>query len=177
MELGFRTCHVCFDDRQYVEGDCFLDCPVFTDYPTLDLRYPSSGFIFTWRDPERWQASFTRNLLPYFKSIQDPGKRQNDPVALLFWRCYTTVFGSPDLLTPENLLRRYHQFREEVVSYFRARPDDLLILELDNAKNPWEPLCDFVGRPRPNIPFPSLNYGKLNEWDDVQHHNKLSSYK
>jgi hypothetical protein len=53
-------------------------------------------------------------------------------------------------------LNRYEQHNQEVIDYFRDRPDDLLILDLAKGDG-WEQLCAFLGADIPNEPFPHAN--------------------
>ena len=41
-------------------------------------------------------------------------------------------------------------------SYFANRPEDLLVLDV-TAGDGWEPLCQFLGMPVPERPFPWEN--------------------
>jgi hypothetical protein len=43
-----------------------------------------------------------------------------------------------------------------VVKYFINRPDDLLVMKMDNGAGWWE-LCNFLGKPIPNnVPYPRI---------------------
>ena len=43
----------------------------------------------------------------------------------------------------------------EVRRYFADRPSDLLVLDVTAAG--WEPLCEFLGLPVPDEPYPHTN--------------------
>ena len=63
-----------------------------------------------------------------------------------------------EALYRERMLRH----NREVAEYFRDRPGDLLTLEW--AKKPgWEPLCGFLGKPVPAVPFPHANTARQTE--------------
>jgi hypothetical protein len=46
---------------------------------------------------------------------------------------------------------------------FKNRPSDLLILDLANEPRPWRRLCDFLGLPAPDMPFPHLKKPGIGE--------------
>lgn len=170
MELGFRTCHACFDDALFDLGDAFFDTPVYVDYPRLDQRYPGSKYILTWREPHAWFASFTRNLGPYFQRLRTEEFLTAE--AQVDRRCYIEAFGAntPD---EESFVARYWEHRRQVEDYFRDRPDDLLVFDLNERGDPWGPLCKFLGLPRPVIPFPHMNARNVDFWKLIDHANKL----
>ena len=44
----------------------------------------------------------------------------------------------------------------DVLSYFRDRSDDILILDIISGDG-WEKLCPFLDRDIPDVPFPKTN--------------------
>lgn len=172
MELGYKTCHVCYDESLYEQCDAFFDTPFYVDYPILDQRYPGSKFILTWRDPQAWLISFQKNLMPYFSSLNEENIKGN-MIKEHFWRYYTAVFGRPETLAPYILLLRYERHRTEVERYFRYRSEDLLVLNIDKKDFDWDVLCRFLNKPRPLTPFPYINRDEVYAWDRVEHENKI----
>lgn len=169
LELGFRTCHVCRQESSYDKADAFFDTPVWADYKILDQRYPDSKFILTARDPDKWADSFISNLLHYLK-----GMRENNSCTVQSdSRAYQQVYGKEDICTKEYLIECYLRHRKEAEEYFKDRPGDLLIMELDSNPDPWESICSFLGLERPLVPFPRINTkSNVQEWDDISHPNK-----
>ncbi len=170
LDLGFRTCHACFEEALFDIGDAFFDTPVYVDYPDLDQRYPGSKFILTWRDPEAWYTSFSRSLGSYFHRLRT---QENLPAdSLIDRRCYLQAFG-PGEPTKEQLVGRYAEHRRQVESYFQERPGDLLVLDITTTDDPWNDLCQFLRTPHPSFPFPRLNTKSLDYWKQFYHVNKL----
>lgn len=166
LELGFKTSHAIANESIYERADALFDTPVWADYPLLDTRYPGSKFILSWRDPNKWQQSFTRNLGAYLNMLRDPQAN----VLPADRRCYLQIFGKEHDSTPEHLIRCYLQHRKEAEHYFASRPQDLLILPLDGLADPWPPLCAFLGVPRPAMPFPRSNTsGTVSVWEKTLH--------
>ena len=85
----------------------------------------------------------TRNKEDRIKSILEHKKRKNHPIN-------------------EEEIRKHHdnvmKFYEE---YFKGN-EKLLILPLE-AENKWELLCNFLGKPIPNIPYPKENVARSQE--------------
>ena len=170
MGLGFKTGYTCFDNGKFDSGEAFFNTPVYVDYPSLDRRYPGSKYLLTWREPSKWAASFSKNLNTYLHMLRSS---DNPNLSTVDRRCYTQVFGKEDLSTEAFLIACYRQHRKNAEDFFRRRPQDLLILDLDAPGDPWEPLCRFLGCRQPQIPFPRLNSGMIGEWSKIHHKNKL----
>jgi hypothetical protein len=119
--------------------DAFQDNPWPVLYKELDARFPGSKFILTVRDPESWIAS----QLDHFAKRDSQMRR---------W-----VYGAG---TPRGneatYLARLLQHEAEVREYFAERPDDLLVMDLAMGDG-WEPLCRFLGKDVPDMPFPRKN--------------------
>jgi 3'(2'), 5'-bisphosphate nucleotidase len=65
----------------------------------------------------------------------------------------------------------YENFINDVLHYFKDRPQDLLILDIA-AEEGWEKLSPFLGRPIPETPFPKSNvtqirWMKINDIIDI----------
>jgi len=176
MELGFKTCHTCFSDALYDIADAFCDSPIYADYPVLDLRYPGSKFILTWRDPAKWHASFSKNLGNYMRRLRLTALRNVDYTSASNWRSLMHIFGTGDIADEQFLLACYRRHREMAEAFFMHRKQDLLILDLDNTPDLWAGLCRFLGVPRPATPFPYMNAGTVVAWDSVNHPNKVNAW-
>jgi hypothetical protein len=119
--------------------DAFQDNPWPLVFREMDERFPGSKFILTVRDPDSWIAS----QLDHF------GPRDN---AMRRW-----IYGAG---TPrgneEAYVARMLRHEAEVREHFAGRPGDLLVLNLADGEG-WEPLCRFLGKEIPDVPFPRRN--------------------
>lgn len=124
--------------------DSFEDWPYPLVFAQLDRHFPGSRFILTRRSsPERWLASFEAHAL------------RTDPQ--VGTRTRSLAYGLPyPQLDPQAHLRRYEQHLQQVRAYFAQRPGDLLEVCWEEQAS-WEPLCAFVQRPVPDLPFPHAN--------------------
>jgi hypothetical protein len=60
----------------------------------------------------------------------------------------------------EHVIRAYNKYNQDVID--RCPPEKLLVVfEITDG---WEPLCKFLGKPVPNVPFPHVN--------DVEEHKR-----
>lgn len=134
------------------EFDAFEDSPWPILYRELDQRFPGSKFILTRRPTANWIQSMVKD----FATTESPMRR---------W-IYGDNAGCP-AGHEEIYVERYERHNREVVEYFSARPDDLLIIDLPNNDG-WSRLCPFLGHPIPDEPFPHANKAswsrKLKNW-------------
>ena len=126
------------------------DMPIPLLYRQLDKAYPGSKFILTVRDEVAWLAS-----------VQKLWSYKHNPTRHL-WTVYPisnvlhrALYGTHefDALV---FLERYRRHNREVLEYFRDRPDDLLVMDMDKGGD-WQALCAFLGKPVPNVPYPRAN--------------------
>ena len=119
--------------------DAFQDNPWPIIYRELDTRYPGSKFILTLRDSESWIKSQVRHF----------GRRET---AMRKW---IYGIGCPEG-NEEIYIRRFKNHNREVLSHFRNRPQDFLVMNLAKGDG-WDKLCPFLGDRIPNVPFPHVN--------------------
>lgn len=117
------------------------DVPWNALYRELDRAFPDSRFILTIRDEEKWLDSAIRHF----------GRREYD-TPIFQW-----LYGEGRINGNEQLyLERYRRHNREVIEYFSERPQDLLVIQLED-KQGWKPLCNFLGQPMPARTFPHSN--------------------
>lgn len=147
--------------RQLVMGDYRLsileeyqaltDTPVVPFYPQFDELYLGSKFILTIRDKPSW----LRSCESHWKGSKVP---PNDPP---FWKRYANfidscVYGC-NAFNPKRFSYVYDRHINNVLEYFRNRPDDLLILNICAGEG-YEKLCPFLGLETPDdVKFPKEN--------------------
>lgn len=150
-----------------------LDYPVVEYYGVALRLYPEAKVIMTVRDdPRKWEKSWN-TLISSTALLWDhsPTLTYPNPIRLLVpqkWqqmrelRCSYGVrsFG----LQPCEMLNAYRSkpdgwiaelYNNHTTSVREKVPPERL-LEF-NVKDGWFPLCDFLGVPIPNVPFPNVN--------------------
>ena len=144
--LGLRTKGCPHDIKTIRRYDAATDGIVADVFEELDRVYPGSKFIYTIRDKASWLES-CRNYGDR-KTSRMPGHDQKAK------RLYGTLEFDREILS-----KAYDDHDSHVRSYFRDRPDALLILNLCEGQTNWDQLCAFLGRPSPDVPFPRSNEG------------------
>ena len=64
------------------------------------------------------------------------------------------LYGTSDF-DAETFLSRYRRHNAEVLEYFRGRPADLLVMEMDNGAG-WPQLCGFLAKAIPCTAYPYI---------------------
>ena len=122
------------------EFNALQDVPWAALYKELDNEYPGSKFILTIRDEEEWLNSAKK----HFKSKN--------------YEMHKWLYGKGVIDGNEKVyIERYKKHNKDVITYFKQRPNDFLVLNLSKNKG-WESLCDFLGKPikkkkKKKIPF------------------------
>jgi len=126
------------------------DMPIPLLYQQLDKAYPGSKFVLTVRNETDWLKSVERLWDPKFNPTR------------WVWDAYpftntihTVMYGQKDF-DAQIFLERYRRHNAEVKAYFSGRPRDLLVLDIDGGYH-WSYLCDFLGAPIPDAPYPFEN--------------------
>ena len=127
------------------------DLPIPLLYRKLDKAYPGSKFILTVRNEEAWLKSVGR----LWSADYNP-QRWTWDVWPFSHKIHRALYGREDFDT-HTFLARYRRHNTEVREYFRDRPDDLLVMDVDAGLN-WEPLCRFLGTTAPSTPYPNESH-------------------
>lgn len=137
--------------------DALQDNPWPLLYKQLDLRYPDSKFILTYRDEQSW-----------INSIVNHFGTDNTMMRKLIYG-----IGHPKG-NESTYLEKYQRHNREVQEYFKNRPNDLLILNWKEDSN-WEKICKFLNLPIPTKNFPHANKG--NYLIPFKYHQKIVKTK
>jgi hypothetical protein len=128
-----------------------VDWPAAAYYRELADHYPDAKVILTIRDPGEWHSSLSKALLPLRRSLTQ----------WLPWKSRIARL-TDEVIWDGTFAGRAHE-REFAVARFlrhtgevRAVIDSKRLLVFD-VKEGWEPLCRFLGRPVPGVPFPRAN--------------------
>ena len=123
------------------------DLPIPLLYCELDKAYPGSKFILTVRNEQSWLNSVQN----HWNHERNPfrGAWSTDPFT---HKVHKLLYGQKGF-DADVFLERYRRHNAEVREYFRDRPGDLLIMNMD--PNPgWNGLCNFLSKPTPATPYP-----------------------
>ncbi len=119
-------------------------------------QYPNAKVILTIRDPEKWYKSCcdtTFHMLPFgpYSSLGSKIAMWASGISEMFTQVIYRDFYKCDL-SKEHAIKCYKEHNEKVIA--ECPPEKLLIFEVSQG---WEPLCTFLNRPIPSVPFPNAN--------------------
>ena len=141
-----------------------VDWPACTFYEELLQRHPDARVLLSVRDPERWYES-TRDTIYQISKIT-AGSRLSR-AAFAFVSLFVSGIFHIGRMNNEiiwqgtfdgrfedrsHALEVFVRHNEEVKR--RVPAEKLLVFEV---KEGWGPLCEFLGVPEPDKPFPRLN--------------------
>lgn len=135
-----------------------VDNPACCVWQELMQAYPEAKVLLTLhpRGPEAWYEStidtiyFTENVWQFkvLEWLTPFGRKFGDMSRKLIWT--RMLRGTMD--DKARAVARYKAHIEEVRA--AVPPERLLVFEVSQG---WQPLCDFLGVPVPDEPFPNLN--------------------
>jgi hypothetical protein len=153
-------------DWEGVLGDyeATVDWPACTFYEDLMERHPGAKVLLSVRDPDRWYES-TRTTIyelskitarsPLFRAIFAKSSLLSsgrlDPGSLTYELIWDGIFDG--LFEGKDYAIGVFEWHSEDVKR-RVPPGQLLVYD---AGQGWGPLCEFLGVPEPDEPFPRLN--------------------
>jgi GT2 family glycosyltransferase len=124
------------------------DLPIPLLYRKLDAAYPGSKFILTIRDTKQWLHTVAR----HWSSSSNPYRAGWDGDAFTN-RIHQILYGRKDF-DADTFVKRYQHHNADVLNYFKRRPNDLLVMHMDDGAG-WNQLCGFLGIwPSPAVPYP-----------------------
>ena len=166
-ELGYATAH--WKTRGEISGledfyrfDAVTDTPSACRFEQLYYAFPDSRFIYTTRGLEDWTSSVREHF-----GCDDPRKLTSRE------RARRKAEGSGGAAY-ENLLRwmyihqslyarheswaeAYRHHDRRVRSFFQDKAERILEINIIEEQDPWGKLCEFLGQPLPDRPFPHEN--------------------
>jgi hypothetical protein len=129
-----------------------VDWPGAYFWRELTARHPAAKVVLTVRDPQPWYDSARRTI---FQAATEASAGADGPVATGLAMARAVVwegtFGGR-FADREHAVRVFTEHNEAVRHEIPA--ERLLVFEVSQG---WQPLCDFLGVPVPDEPFPRTN--------------------
>lgn len=145
-------------DAMFAKYESVVDFPASCAWRELYEEYPASKVLLTVRDPAKWWTSVattiypSRTMFPRWLRLMIPfTQRWLDMVDRLVW---SGIFDGR-FEDEAHATAIFEQHIEAVRAH--CDPDRLLVFRVSEG---WQPLCDFLGVPVPDGPFPHLNDSK-----------------
>ncbi|KAH6648017.1 P-loop containing nucleoside triphosphate hydrolase protein [Truncatella angustata] len=151
-----------FFDKALGHVSACADYPSNMFGPELIAAYPNAKVVLVERDADAWYPSFERALirgqdLPawfrHFLELADNTQKHVQPV---IWRgMMQGQFGAKDSIEWRKKAKDvYKRHNAEIREVLKDQPERLLVYRLGSG---WEPLCEFLGKPIPDVDFPRVN--------------------
>lgn len=150
-----------------------VDFPTFRHYAELAERYPDAKVVLTVRDPERWWQS-TRETI--YRAEPKLGAKLGLAFRAIFDKKARGILGLMPNVNPvlwDGDFEGRFEDKDFAIGKFEAHiaevkatipAERLLVMQVADG---WAPLCEFLGVPVPDVPFPRSNdrasFGKLLE--------------
>lgn len=138
----------------------------------LTKKYPDAKVILVERDFDRWYESLEKTLYVIF-CLSDPPTEPRVRKVYDFCKSEVNMGGifkdKESFQDKEKVRSVYEKHNEWVKTNIPAHK--LLIMKLGEG---WERLCQFLGKPVPDIPFPHAN--STDEFQRLYHDKDLAEY-
>jgi hypothetical protein len=142
------------------EFESTVDWPGGLFYKEILQAYPEAKVLLSTRDPESWERSMrdtvwaVRHGGSLMRNLSDAQAHVNPA-----WNGFVSMIDSivwdatfHNLDTPEQMIEAFERHNAEVKA--TVPPEKLLVWEVSDG---WEPLCEFLELPVPDMPFPHMN--------------------
>lgn len=129
-----------------------LDFPSCNFWREQATHFPDAKVLLSLRDPDSWYDSVMNTIYPASRASlesDDPNMKQfGEWLFELIWR---RVFD--DRMDDRvHVIAKFNEHNQAVID--EVPPERLLVFE---AKDGWEPLCNFLEVPVPEDPYPRMN--------------------
>jgi hypothetical protein len=130
LKLGIRACQYPSGPDDFERYQALSDIPVACRFKTLDVLYPGSKFILTFRELENW--------------LDNRSRKPEDRSPTSFWvRENRHLTYGRQSFERDAYIALHRDYHAEVAEYFGSRPKDLLTMNVI-AGDGWEKLCPFI---------------------------------
>ena len=134
--------------KDYQSG---VDWPICTYYKELADLYPDAKVILSVREPHGWFKSLHNTIFSKENQARmGDGEPPQDVKDMMYKIMVETFDGKNDV--EDHAVKVFNDHIAQVKADIPA--DRLLVYEVGSG---WEPLCDFLGVPVPDEPYPSTN--------------------
>ncbi len=134
-----------------------VDWPTAAFWKELSEAYPDAKFVLTAREPERWYESFSQTIFRLLETRREAPAEMRP--FLEMGHGVTSRCGISAGMQKDEIIDAYRDHCQAVKE--TIPPGRLLVFEVRQG---WDPLCEFLGRPVPDEPFPKSN-GREEFWE------------
>jgi hypothetical protein len=140
-----------------------VDWPAAAFWRELVDAYPDALVVLTVRDPQRWYDSAEQTIFRAFSFSHSPLGRQLLRLIALTDPGFRSFAAMTDAVVRQRVFDGRTGDRPSAIGVFERHsaqvqatvpPERLLTFDVAQG---WQPLCDFLGVPVPDEPFPHIN--------------------
>lgn len=153
-----------FLDKASGGMNAITDMPAVSFAEEFIAAYPDAKVVLVERDVESWYKSFEQVFITFYEGPLWPLIAWLNPskVGHMFTfihngvaRCHFGASNSQEFRS--NARRAYKQHYAGIRTLLRQRGEaETRLLEFD-LNSGWNPLCQFLDKPTPDLPFPNVN--------------------
>lgn len=139
-------------DAMLADFAATVDWPAAACWKELAAAYPDALILHSERPADEWFRSADRTILEGFKK---PREEWDEPGTNAWWDMAVTMLEgrfTPDFLDRDAAMAAVDAWNADVRA--TAPADRLLIWRTGDG---WEPICEALGLPVPEAPFPHTN--------------------
>ncbi|MCH9674811.1 MAG: sulfotransferase family protein [Gammaproteobacteria bacterium] len=127
-----------------------VDWPASAFWETLLARYPTAKVLLTVRDPEDWYRSMSNTIYQRMMTARENGS--NDARSQMAYELILNQTFKGRFTDKSFAIDVFNAHVAQVKA--KAPAAQLLVLETGSG---WEPLCEFLNVPVPDVPYPHVN--------------------
>jgi hypothetical protein len=132
-----------------------VDWPSAAYTRELTEAYPEAKVILSVRDPEAWYTSVSETIYPLNHAMPEWIAFFVRPLHTLKYMIIRTVWqGVFDGRFPDKA-HAIDVFNRHIEDVKATIPPERLLIH--RASDGWQPLCEFLGKPIPDTPYPRVN--------------------
>ena len=142
-------------DTVFEKFEAAVDWPSAAYYQELSEHFPQAKVILSVRDAEGWYTSTSETIYAVFKATPTWLMWLVPPINRLMQMVERTVWSGVFAGEFENRDRTIERFNLHIETVKKLIPPDSLLVH--NVAEGWEPICNFLDKPVPQIPYPRVN--------------------
>ena len=124
-----------------------VDYPGCTFWEELADYYPDAKIILTTRDPVRWWESANETIMSQMLIDGIKGSPFGELMQRIVFDTVENRMGDKDFM-----VSYFEKRNAEIIE--KVPPERLLVYQVREG---WGPLCEFLGKPIPEVEFPRIN--------------------
>ena len=145
-------------DKVFSKFEAAVDWPSVAYYQELAEHFPKAKIILSIRDAEAWHKSVSETIYAITKNVPTWLRFVAPPVDRIYTMIHRLIWDGTFSGKFENSEFAIDVFNKHIEDVKRMIPAERLLTH--SASEGWEPLCNFLGEPLPDIPYPRVNEAK-----------------